>query len=54
MPKDHTKAEYIEVLEAKNTRLSKLLDIAEAQKIHLKKRIESLQKAVSELMKKNS
>lgn len=36
----YTKDEYIKVLEQKNAKLTKLLDISEAQKEHLKQQIQ--------------
>jgi len=52
---DHTdKDEYIKVLEEKNAHLSRLVDIQEAQKNGLKKRVSALQSTISELMEKKA
>ena len=52
---DHTdKDGYIKVLEEKNAHLSRLVDIQEAQKNGLKKRVSALQSTISELMEKKA
>lgn len=52
--KEVEKDEYINVLEEKVIHLSKLLDICEAQKIHLKKQCSSLREALTKEMSKNN
>jgi len=53
MTEELDKDEYIKVLEMKNGRLSKRVDIQEAQKNSLKKRILALQNTINELLENN-
>ena len=53
-PDEPTKDEIIKVLREKNTHLSNLLDISEAQKEHLKNQCVQLRETISELMSKNT
>ena len=48
------KDEYIKVLEEKNAKLGKLLDVSETQKRSLKKRNQELQNTISELLENNT
>lgn len=48
------KKEYVEVLEEKNIRLGKLLDISEAQKRKLKEQNTELREKIAELMKNSA
>jgi hypothetical protein len=52
--KDLSDSEYIDVLEKKNTKLSRLVDISEAQKQRLKRQNEELKQKIAEILRNSS
>ena len=53
-PDEPTKDEVIKVLQEKNAHQSKLIDIQEAQKEHMKSQCIQLRKALAEALSKNA